>query len=27
MPRTWLTIDGNEAAAIIAHKLSEVIAI
>jgi len=27
MPRTWLTIDGNEAAATIAHKLSEVIAI
>ncbi|MEP7187968.1 MAG: pyruvate:ferredoxin (flavodoxin) oxidoreductase, partial [Roseiflexaceae bacterium] len=27
MPRTWMTIDGNEAAATIAHKLSEVIAI
>jgi len=27
MPRTWMTIDGNEAAAHIAHKLSEVIAI
>jgi pyruvate-ferredoxin/flavodoxin oxidoreductase len=27
MDRTWLTIDGNEAAANIAHKLSEVIAI
>ena len=27
MPRTWVTIDGNEAAATIAHALSEVIAI
>src|ERR671939_224902 len=27
MHRTWTTIDGNEAAASIAHKLSEVIAI
>ena len=27
MKRTWITIEGNEAAANIAHKLSEVIAI
>lgn len=27
MPRTWMTIDGNEAAANVAHKLSEIIAI
>ena len=27
MPRTWTTIDGNEAAASVAHRLSEIIAI
>ena len=27
MERAWVTIDGNEAAASVAHKLSEVIAI
>ncbi len=27
MERTWVTIEGNEAAANVAHKLSEVIAI
>ncbi|HEX6541359.1 MAG TPA: pyruvate:ferredoxin (flavodoxin) oxidoreductase [Ktedonobacterales bacterium] len=27
MPRTWVTIDGNEAAASVAHRLSEIIAI
>src|SRR5690349_22574937 len=27
MPHTWMTIDGNEATASVAHKLSEVIAI
>jgi pyruvate-ferredoxin/flavodoxin oxidoreductase len=27
MQRTWVTIDGNEAVATIAHALSEVIAI
>jgi pyruvate-ferredoxin/flavodoxin oxidoreductase len=27
MPRTWITIDGNEAAASVAHRLSEIIAI
>ena len=27
MPRTWITVDGNEAAAYVAHRLSEIIAI
>ena len=27
MPSDWLTIDGNEAAASVAHRLSEIIAI
>ncbi len=27
MPHTWMTIDGNEAAASVAHRLSEIIAI
>ena len=27
MPRTWMTVDGNEAAASVAHRLSEIIAI
>src|SRR6478752_8911972 len=27
MPHTWITVDGNEAAASVAHRLSEIIAI